>query len=188
MATHKLHHCSSPSFISHRHRHSPSSSRALTIVALGAHCRCSQSSQASCAHHRRSPSVEEGVCGYDDDDEQQWPNETEMVAEVRQRVSNMAGVMKKEVRIVASPHRICPLGDYTDHQKRDKAMHTRAVYLFNFLAAFSCVPHLSTPPVTNTSVPGSQGTAIIAPKPIRATPDLVTGLEDLSWPWTWSLN
>ncbi|XLR32141.1 hypothetical protein S83_060041, partial [Arachis hypogaea] len=60
--------------------------------------------------------VEEGVCGYDDDDEQQWPNETEMVAEVRQRVSNMAGVMKKEVRIVASPHRICPLGDYTDHQ------------------------------------------------------------------------
>ncbi|XLT29345.1 hypothetical protein HN873_060637 [Arachis hypogaea] len=97
-----------------------------------------------------------------------------VVAEVRQRVSNMAGVMKKEVRIVASPHRICPLGDYTDHQE--------------ILKGKFGVPHLSTPPVTNTSVPGSQGTAIIAPKPIRATPDLVTGLEDLSWPWTWSLN
>ncbi|KAL1359493.1 hypothetical protein HN51_004803 [Arachis hypogaea] len=47
------------------------------------------------------------------------------------------------------------------------------------------VPRLSTPPlVTNTSVPGSQDTAIIAPKPIRVTPDLVTGLEDLSQPWT----
>ncbi|KAL1321265.1 uncharacterized protein [Arachis hypogaea] len=47
------------------------------------------------------------------------------------------------------------------------------------------VPRLNTPPlVTNTSVPGSQDTAIIAPKPIRVTPDLVTGLEDLSQPWT----
>ena len=47
------------------------------------------------------------------------------------------------------------------------------------------VPRLSTPPlVTNTSMPGSQDTAIIAPKPIRITPNLVTGLEDLSQPWT----
>ncbi|MED6184626.1 hypothetical protein PIB30_049266 [Stylosanthes scabra] len=47
------------------------------------------------------------------------------------------------------------------------------------------VPRLSTPPlVTNTPVPGSQDTAIVAPKPIRVTPDLVTGLEDLSQPWT----
>ncbi|KAK7252000.1 hypothetical protein RIF29_35663 [Crotalaria pallida] len=47
------------------------------------------------------------------------------------------------------------------------------------------VPRLSTPPlVTNASVIGSQETAIIAPRPIRVAPDLVTGLEDLSQPWT----
>ncbi|KAL4371155.1 hypothetical protein S83_019327 [Arachis hypogaea] len=50
------------------------------------------------------------------------------------------------------------------------------------------VPHLITPSVTNTYVLGSQGTTIIAPKPIRATLDLVTELEDLSQPWTQSLN
>ncbi|XLS81124.1 hypothetical protein HN51_046955 [Arachis hypogaea] len=50
------------------------------------------------------------------------------------------------------------------------------------------VPHLSTPPVTNTSVPGSQDTATIATKPIRMTPNFVTGLEDLSQLWTQSLN
>ncbi|RYR05620.1 hypothetical protein Ahy_B06g085461 isoform A [Arachis hypogaea] len=73
---------------------SPPSSRELTIVVSRAHRRCSQSSQASLAHHQ-------GACGYDDDDddEQQWPNETEMVAEVRQRVSNMAGVTTIEVPI-----------------------------------------------------------------------------------------
>ncbi|CAL0331298.1 unnamed protein product [Lupinus luteus] len=47
------------------------------------------------------------------------------------------------------------------------------------------VPRLSTPPlVTSASVTGSQETAIISPKPIRVTPDIVTGLEDLSQPWT----
>ncbi|XP_061355607.1 uncharacterized protein LOC133300127 isoform X3 [Gastrolobium bilobum] len=47
------------------------------------------------------------------------------------------------------------------------------------------VPRLSTPPlVSNTALPGSQEMAIIAPKPIRVTPKLVTGLEDLSQPWT----
>ncbi|XP_057744311.1 galacturonokinase-like isoform X3 [Arachis stenosperma] len=66
----------------------------------------------------RIQSVEEGACGYDDDDdEQQWPNEAEMVAEVRQRVSNMAGVTNEEVRIVASSYRICPLGAHIDQQK-----------------------------------------------------------------------
>ncbi|KAE9597292.1 putative uridine kinase [Lupinus albus] len=48
-----------------------------------------------------------------------------------------------------------------------------------------CVPRLSTPPlVTNASMAGSQETAIIAPKPIRVTPDFVIGLEDISQPWT----
>lgn len=47
------------------------------------------------------------------------------------------------------------------------------------------VPRLSTPPlVSNTAMPGNQERAIIAPKPIRVTPDLVTGLDDLSQPWT----
>ncbi|TKY59027.1 Uridine-cytidine kinase C [Spatholobus suberectus] len=47
------------------------------------------------------------------------------------------------------------------------------------------VPRLSTPPlVSTTTVAGSQETVIIAPKPIRVTPNLVTGLEDLSQPWT----
>ncbi|KAK7362560.1 hypothetical protein VNO77_04676 [Canavalia gladiata] len=47
------------------------------------------------------------------------------------------------------------------------------------------VPRLSTPPlVSKTTVAGSQELAIIAPKPIRVTPNLVTGLEDLSQPWT----
>ncbi|KAL1347027.1 hypothetical protein AAHE18_08G228700 [Arachis hypogaea] len=53
-----------------------------------------------------------------------------MVAEVRQRVSNMAGVTKEEVRIVASSYRICPLGAHIDHQeilksKFDSAAFTR---------------------------------------------------------------
>ncbi|XP_045813448.1 uncharacterized protein LOC123907292 isoform X2 [Trifolium pratense] len=47
------------------------------------------------------------------------------------------------------------------------------------------VPRLSTPPlVSNTTVAGSRETAIVAPKPIRVTTNLVTGLEDLSQPWT----
>ncbi|KAJ1384627.1 Uridine-cytidine kinase C [Sesbania bispinosa] len=47
------------------------------------------------------------------------------------------------------------------------------------------VPRLSTPPlVSNTTVAGNLETAIVAPKPIRVTPNLVTGLEDLSQPWT----
>ncbi|XP_052731565.1 uncharacterized protein LOC108342857 isoform X3 [Vigna angularis] len=47
------------------------------------------------------------------------------------------------------------------------------------------VPRLSTPPlVSNTTVAASQETAIIAPKPIRVTPSVVTGFEDLPQPWT----
>jgi len=38
--------------------------------------------------------------------------------------------------------------------------------------------------VSNKAVVGSQETAIIAPKPIRVTPNVVTGLEDLPQPWT----
>ncbi|XP_057748570.1 galacturonokinase isoform X1 [Arachis stenosperma] len=44
-----------------------------------------------------------------------WPSDR-AVAEVRRIVSNMAGVTKEEVRIVASPYRICPLGAHIDHQ------------------------------------------------------------------------
>ncbi|MED6157610.1 hypothetical protein PIB30_024927 [Stylosanthes scabra] len=44
-----------------------------------------------------------------------WPSDR-AVAEVRQIVSNMAGVTKEEVRIAASPYRICPLGAHIDHQ------------------------------------------------------------------------
>ncbi|CAJ1939591.1 unnamed protein product [Sphenostylis stenocarpa] len=47
------------------------------------------------------------------------------------------------------------------------------------------VPRLSTPPlVSNTTVAGNHETAIIAPKPIRVSPNIVTGLEDLPQPWT----
>ncbi|QHO49663.1 uncharacterized protein DS421_1g15940 [Arachis hypogaea] len=63
-----------------------SSPSQLTIVVSSAHRRCSPLSQASCAHHRHShchliiyivayhralTSVEEGACGYNDDDKQQ---------------------------------------------------------------------------------------------------------------------
>ncbi|QHN87740.1 uncharacterized protein DS421_16g557710 [Arachis hypogaea] len=76
----------------------------LTIVhSLDNHSLIHSLSSLSCSlpHFFSGFSVEEGACGYDDDDddEQQWPNETEMVAEVRQRVSNMAGVTTIEVPI-----------------------------------------------------------------------------------------
>ncbi|XLS80740.1 hypothetical protein HN51_046571 [Arachis hypogaea] len=134
-----------------------------------------------------------------------------MVAEVRQRVSNMAGVTKEEVRIVASSYRICPLGAHIDHQEILKSKFGSATrlgingpwitksYLEMILHKKKGVSHhkkareMPSSMLTghwlrilktrrNTFVPGSQGTAIIAPKPIRATPDLVTGLEDLSQP------
>ncbi|QHO22353.1 Galacturonokinase [Arachis hypogaea] len=140
---------SSPPFVSRRRCRSPSPSRALTTVVT----------------------VEEGACGYDDDDdEQQWPNEAEMVAEVRQRVSNMAGVTNEEVRIVASSYRICPLGAHIGQQEILKSKFGAG----SSVIMKSCCFLLST--------------AIIAPKLIRATPDLVTELEDLSQPWTRSLN
>ncbi|OMO99658.1 Uridine kinase [Corchorus olitorius] len=47
------------------------------------------------------------------------------------------------------------------------------------------VPRLNTPPlVPTTPVPSNQEKVIVAPKPIRTTPNLVTRLEDLSQPWT----
>ncbi|KAK4789370.1 hypothetical protein SAY86_020689 [Trapa natans] len=46
------------------------------------------------------------------------------------------------------------------------------------------VPRLNTPPPLSTkSTNSNQDRAIVAPKPIRVTPNLVTGLEDLQ-PWT----
>ena len=56
---------------------------------------------------------------------------------------------------------------------------------FAFSLSHAGVPRLSTPPlVSNTTVPGSQETVIAAPKPIRVTPNLVTGIDDLPQPWT----
>ncbi|PON78778.1 Uridine kinase-like [Parasponia andersonii] len=47
------------------------------------------------------------------------------------------------------------------------------------------VPRLNTPPLLpNTSLTSNQDKMIIAPRPIRVTPNLVTKLEDLSQPWT----
>ncbi|KAI3433161.1 uncharacterized protein J3R85_007040 [Psidium guajava] len=47
------------------------------------------------------------------------------------------------------------------------------------------VPRLNTPPLlSNVSVTGNQERTVVAPKPIRVTPNLVTRLEDLSQPWT----
>lgn len=47
------------------------------------------------------------------------------------------------------------------------------------------VPRLNTPPpLSNTPLAGNQERAIVAPRPIRITPNLVTRLEDLSQPWT----
>eukprot|EP00258_Populus_trichocarpa_P046826 XP_024462845.1 uncharacterized protein LOC7488397 isoform X2 [Populus trichocarpa] len=47
------------------------------------------------------------------------------------------------------------------------------------------VPRLNTPPLLpNTSTTSNQERAIVAPRPIRTTPNLVNRLEDLSQPWT----
>ncbi|XP_050373244.1 uncharacterized protein LOC126790911 isoform X2 [Argentina anserina] len=47
------------------------------------------------------------------------------------------------------------------------------------------VPRLNTPPLlSNTPVTSNQDRMIVAPKPIRVPPNLVTRLEDLSQPWT----
>ncbi|KAM2039440.1 hypothetical protein ACFX1T_012879 [Malus domestica] len=44
-----------------------------------------------------------------------WPCETQLNG-LRQIVSEMAGTGTKEVRVVVSPYRICPLGAHIDHQ------------------------------------------------------------------------
>lgn len=47
------------------------------------------------------------------------------------------------------------------------------------------VPRLNTPPLlSSTSPTGNQDRMIVAPRPIRVPPNLVTRLEDLSQPWT----
>ncbi|XP_024465928.1 uncharacterized protein LOC7475527 isoform X5 [Populus trichocarpa] len=47
------------------------------------------------------------------------------------------------------------------------------------------VPRLNTPPLLpNTSMTSNQERVIVAPRPIRTSPNLVNRLEDLSQPWT----
>ncbi|KAJ6890957.1 hypothetical protein NC651_024463 [Populus alba x Populus x berolinensis] len=47
------------------------------------------------------------------------------------------------------------------------------------------VPRLNTPPLLpNTSMISNQERVIVAPRPIRTSPNLVNQLEDLSQPWT----
>ncbi|XP_015895495.3 uncharacterized protein LOC107429338 isoform X1 [Ziziphus jujuba] len=47
------------------------------------------------------------------------------------------------------------------------------------------VPRLNTPPpLSSTSPRTNQDKTIVAPRPIRVSPNLVMGLEDLSQPWT----
>ncbi|XP_077230923.1 P-loop containing nucleoside triphosphate hydrolases superfamily protein isoform X2 [Tasmannia lanceolata] len=47
------------------------------------------------------------------------------------------------------------------------------------------VPRLNTPPpLASTSLTGIQDRLVVAPKPIRVTPNLVNRLEDLAQPWT----
>ncbi|GAA0153655.1 nucleotide kinase [Lithospermum erythrorhizon] len=45
------------------------------------------------------------------------------------------------------------------------------------------VPRLNTPPL-NVSMPSKQERQIVAPKPVRVTPNLVNPLDELSQPWT----
>ncbi|KAK6139722.1 hypothetical protein DH2020_026532 [Rehmannia glutinosa] len=44
-----------------------------------------------------------------------WPSESEMNL-IRTKVAEMSGKDSKEVRVVVSPYRICPLGAHIDHQ------------------------------------------------------------------------
>lgn len=68
-------------------------------------------------------------------------------------------------------------------------LHYSSIQVFSFSAHFCLnlivgVPRLNTPPPLSTkSTSSNQERAIVAPKPIRVTPNLVTRLEDLQ-PWT----
>ncbi|XP_056164143.1 uncharacterized protein LOC115672562 isoform X5 [Syzygium oleosum] len=54
-----------------------------------------------------------------------------------------------------------------------------------FVNLITGVPRLNTPPpLSSVPVTGNQERTVVAPKPIRVTPNLVTRLEDLSQPWT----
>ncbi|KAK9097708.1 hypothetical protein Syun_024753 [Stephania yunnanensis] len=44
-----------------------------------------------------------------------WPSESEL-DEIRNKVAEMSGKSAKEVKVVISPYRICPLGAHIDHQ------------------------------------------------------------------------
>lgn len=46
------------------------------------------------------------------------------------------------------------------------------------------VPRLNTPPPSSSVLIGNQERTVVAPKPIRVTPNPVTRLEDLPQPWT----
>jgi hypothetical protein len=54
-----------------------------------------------------------------------------------------------------------------------------------FATSLAGVPRLNTPPLLpNTSMTSNQERVIVAPRPIRTSPNLVNRLEDLSQPWT----
>lgn len=67
-------------------------------------------------------------------------------------------------------------------------LHYSSVQIISFLALgffIVGVPRLNTPPpLSSISMSSNQERAIVAPKPIRVTTNLVTRLEDLSQPWT----
>ncbi|KAL2481869.1 Galacturonokinase [Abeliophyllum distichum] len=48
-------------------------------------------------------------------DSMHWPSESELDV-IRERVAEISGREAKEVRVVISPYRICPLGAHIDHQ------------------------------------------------------------------------
>lgn len=56
---------------------------------------------------------------------------------------------------------------------------------FQFIKLITGVPRLNTPPLLPITSPTiNQEKVVVAPKPIRITPNLVSQLEDLSQPWT----
>ncbi|KAL9352602.1 hypothetical protein Peur_055282 [Populus x canadensis] len=58
-------------------------------------------------------------------------------------------------------------------------------FFLQFATSLAGVPRLNTPPLlANTSMTSNQERVIVAPRPIRTSPNLVNRLEDLSQPWT----
>ncbi|KAL9389636.1 hypothetical protein Peur_018241 [Populus x canadensis] len=58
-------------------------------------------------------------------------------------------------------------------------------FFLQFATSLAGVPRLNTPPLLpNTSMTSNQERVIVAPRPIRTSPNLVNRLEDVSQPWT----